>query len=109
MRRKGFTLIEVVMVLTVVFILAAIGIWRIAAVREEAGTLAGRDALITAQRMQALADMEGLSIVATTTVERLVELQIKLAAKGHDYYQVNPTNLATRVSYDVQTRQWRVP
>lgn len=109
MKRKAFTLIEVVMVLTVVFILAAIGTWRIAGMREEASAVARQDALTTVQRMQALADMEGIGMAATTTLERLTELQIKLTAKGHDYYQVNPTNLATRVTYDAGTRQWRLP
>ncbi|ODU25198.1 MAG: hypothetical protein ABS95_00245 [Verrucomicrobia bacterium SCN 57-15] len=109
MKRDGFTLIELVMVLTVVFILAAVGAWRISGMREEARAVAQSDALATVQRMQSLADMEGLSIMANNTLGRILELQTKLAARGHYYYQMNPTNLAAQVAYDSALRQWRKP
>jgi len=38
-----------------------------------------------------------------------LELQTRLAAKGHYYYQINPTNLAAQVAYDPATQQWRKP
>ena len=109
MKRDGFTLIELVMVLTVVFILAAVGAWRISGMREEARTVARSDALATVQRMQALADMEGLPVTANDTLGRVLELQVRLASKGHYYYQINPTNLAAQVAYDPATQQWRRP
>ncbi len=109
MKRDGFTLIELVMALTVVFILAALGAWRISGMRGEARTVAQSDALATVQRMQALADMEALSITANEALGRILELQTKLAARGHFYYQTNPTNLAAQVTYDTATQQWRVP
>ena len=109
MKRDGFTLIELVMVLTVVFILAAVGAWRIAGMRDEARAVAQSDALATVQRMQSLADMEGLSVTASDTLSRILELQTKLAARGHFYYQVNPTNLAAQVTFDSALQQWRKP
>ena len=109
MKRNGFTLIELVMVLTVAFILAAVGAWRISGMRDEARSVAQSDALATAQRMQGLADMEGLQVTANDTLGRILELQTRLAAKGHYYYQINPTNLAAQVAYDPATQQWRKP
>lgn len=109
MKRDAFTLIELVMVLTVVFILAAVGAWRISGMREEARTVAQNDALATVQRMQSLADMEGLSVMENDTLGRILELQSKLAARGHYYYQINPTNLAAQVAYEPATGQWRKP
>jgi prepilin-type N-terminal cleavage/methylation domain-containing protein len=109
MKRDGFTLIELVMVLTVVFILAAVGAWRISGMREEARTVAQSDALATVQRMQALADMEGLQVTADDTLGRVLELQARLASKAHYYYQINPTNLAAQVAYDPTTQQWKKP
>lgn len=109
MKRDGFTLIELVMVLTVVFILAAVGAWRISGMREEARAVAQSDALATVQRMQSLADMEGVSVTASDTLGRILELQTKLAAKGHYYYQMNPTNFASQVAYDSALQQWRKP
>jgi hypothetical protein len=53
--------------------------------------------------------MEGLQETATDTLGRILELQSNLAAKGHYYYQVNPTNLAQRVTYDPAAQQWRNP
>lgn len=106
MKRDGFTLIELVMVLTVVFILAAVGAWRISGMREEARAVAQSDALATVQRMQALADMEGLAVAANDTLGRILELQNKLTAKGHYYYRINPTNLAAQVAYDPATQHW---
>lgn len=109
MKRDAFTLIELVMVLTVVFILAAVGAWRISGMRDEARTVAQSDALATVQRMQSLADMEALSVTANDTLVRILELQSKLAARGHYYYQINPTNLAAQVAYEPATGQWRKP
>ena len=109
MKRDGFTLIELVMVLTVVFILAAVGAWRISGMRGEARAVAQSDALATVQRMQSLADMEGLYIAANDALGRILELQTKLAARGHYYYQVNPTNLAAQVAYEPAAGQWRKP
>ena len=109
MKRDGFTLIELVMVLTVVFILAAVGAWRISGMRDEAGSVARNDALATVQRMQGLADMEGLQVAANDTLGRVLELQARLTSKGHYYYQINPTNLAAQVAYDPATQQWRKP
>ncbi len=109
MKRDGFTLIELVMVLTVVFILAAVGAWRISGMREEARAVAQSDALATVQRMQSLADMEGLSVTASDALGRILELQTKLAARGHYYFQTNPTNLAVQVAYDSALQQWRKP
>jgi prepilin-type N-terminal cleavage/methylation domain-containing protein len=109
MKRDGFTLIELVMVLTVVFILAAVGAWRISGMREEARAVAQSDALATVQRMQSLADMEGLSVTASDTLGRILELQSKLAARGHYYYQMNPTNVAAQVTYDAASQQWSKP
>ncbi len=109
MKRKGFTLIELVMVLTVVFILAAVGAWRISGMRDEARSVARSDALATVQRMQGLADMEGLQVTANDTLGRILELQARLASKGHYFYQTNPTNLAAQVDYDPATQQWRKP
>ena len=109
MKREGFTLIELVMVLTVVFILAAVGAWRISGMRDEARAVAQGDALATAQRMQALADMEALSVTANDTLGRILELQTKLAARGHYYYQINPTNLAAQVIYDSAMQAWKKP
>lgn len=109
MKRDGFTLIELVMVLTVVFILAAVGAWRISGMRDEARAVAQSDALATAQRMQALADMEALSVTANDTLGRILELQTKLAARGHCYYQLNPTNLAAQVIYDPAMQAWKKP
>lgn len=109
MKRDAFTLIELVMVLTVVFILAAVGAWRISGMRDEARTVAQSDALATVQRMQSLADMEGLSVRENDTLGRILELQSKLAARGHYYYQINPTNLAAQVAYEPATGQWRKP
>ncbi len=109
MKRDGFTLIELVMVLTVVFILAAVGAWRISGMREEARAVAQSNAVATVQRMQSLADMEGLSVTASDALARILELQTKLAARGHYYYQTNPTNLAAQVAYDSALHQWRKP
>lgn len=109
MKRKGFTLVEMVLVLTVVFILAAIGAWKVAGLKDEANQVAQDDALATVQRMQQLADMEGLQEVATDTLGRILELQGSLASKGHYYFQFNPTNLAANVAYDAATQQWRTP
>jgi len=106
MKRNGFTLIELVMVLTVVFILAAVGAWRISGMRSEARAVAQSDALATVQRMQALSDMEGLPVAANDTLGRILELQNKLTAKGHYYYQIDPTNLAAQVAYDPATQHW---
>ena len=108
MKRKGFTLVEMVLILTVVFILAAIGAWKVAGLRDEANGVAQDDALAAVLRMQQLADM-GLQETATDTLGRILELQSNLAAKGHYYYQVNPTNLAQRVTYDPAAQQWRNP
>jgi type II secretory pathway pseudopilin PulG len=44
MKRKGFTLVEMVLILTVVFILAAIGAWKVAGLRDEANGVAQDDA-----------------------------------------------------------------
>ena len=60
----------------------------------------------TVQRMQALSDMEGLSVAANDTLGRILELQNKLTAKGHYYYQIDPTNLAAQVAYDPATQHW---
>ena len=109
MKRDGFTLIELVMVLTVVFILAAVGAWRISGLRDEARAVAQSDALATVQRLQALADMEGLQVAANNALGRVLELQAGLASKGHYYYQINPTNLAAQVVYDPTTQQWKKP
>ena len=109
MKRKGFTLVEMVLILTVVFILAAIGAWKVASLKDEANQVAQDDALATVQRMQQLADMEGLQEVATDTLGRILELQSGLASKGHYYFQFNPTNLAAKVAYDAATQQWRTP
>ena len=109
MKRDGFTLIELVMVLSVVFILAAVGAWRISGMREEARSVAQSDAIATVQRMQSLADMEGLSVTADDALGRILELQTKLAARGHYYYQINPTNLAAQVAYEPGSGQWRKP
>src|ERR1035437_5856730 len=59
MKRKGFTLVEMVLILTVVFILATIGAWKVAGLRDEANGVAQDDALAAVLRMQQLADMEG--------------------------------------------------
>lgn len=109
MKRDGFTLIELVMVLTVVFILAAVGAWRISGMREEARAVAQSDALAAVQRMQSLADMEGLTVTANDTLGRILELQTKLAARGHYYYRINATNLAAQVAYEPATGQWKKP
>ena len=109
MKRKGFTLVEMVLILTVVFILAAIGAWKVAGLRDEANGVAQNDALAAVLRMQQLADMEGLRETAANTLGRILELQSNLAAKGHYYYQFNPTNLAERVIYDPAAQQWRNP
>jgi hypothetical protein len=53
--------------------------------------------------------MEGLQDTAADTLGRILELQSNLAAKGHYYYQFNPTNLAERVIYDPAAQQWRNP
>lgn len=107
MKRDGFSLIELVMVLAVAFILAAVGAWRLAGMRDEARAVSQGDALATVQRLQALADMEGIHVTANHSLERLRELQTKLAARGHHYYQNNLTNLAAQVEYDPATQQWR--
>ena len=52
---------------------------------------------------------KGLQETATDTLGRILELQSNLAAKGHYYFQVNPTNLAQRVIYDPAAQQWRNP
>ena len=109
MKRKGFTLVEMVMILTVIFILVAIGAWKVASLKEASDQLAQDDALATVLRMQQLADMEGLQETATDTLGRILELQSLLAAKGHYYYQINPTNLAAKVAYDSVAQQWRNP
>jgi len=109
MKRKGFTLVEMVLILTVVFILAAMGAWKVAGLKDEATKVAQDDALATVLRMQQMADMEGLQETATDALGRILELQGNLAAKGHYYYQVNPTNLAQRVTYDPAAQQWRNP
>ena len=109
MKRKGFTLVEMVLILTVVFILAAIGAWKVAGLKAEATGVARDDALATVLRMQQLADMEGLQETAADTLGRIMELESNLVAKGHYYYQFNPTNLAERVIYDPAAQQWRNP
>ena len=83
MKRKGFTLVEMVLILTVVFILAAIGAWKVAGLKAEATGVARDDALATVRRMQQLADMEGLQDTAADTLGHILELQSNLAAKGH--------------------------
>ena len=77
--------------------------------KAEATGVARDDALATVLRMQQLADMEGLQDTAADTLGRILELQSNLAAKGHYYYQFNPTNLAERVIYDPAAQQWRNP
>ena len=108
-RKGGFTLVEMVMILTVIFILAAIGAWKVASLKDASNQVVQDDALATVLRMQQLADMEGLQESATDTLGRILELQSLLAAKGHYYYQFDPTNLAAKVAYDATAQQWRNP
>ena len=59
--RKAFTLVELIAVIVVIMILTTIGIWNIVQLRQDAQSVATSDALATVQRMQELANMEGLS------------------------------------------------
>ena len=106
MQRKGFTLVEIVLVVAVIFILAAIGAWRLSALKNEATNVAANNALDVVQRMQQMSDLEGLTQTATTVLERIMEMQSQLSAKTHNYYQYNPTNLAEKVDYDATAGQW---
>jgi len=106
MKRKGFTLVEIVLVVGVIFILAAIGAWRLSALKSEATGVAADNALSVVQRMEQLAALEGLSQTATTSLGRIKELQSQLTAKKHSYYQYDPTNLAEKVDYDAAAGQW---
>ena len=106
MKHKGFTLVEIVLVVGVIFILAAIGAWRLSALKSEANSVAANSAFDVVQRMQQLSDVEGITQTTTTALDRLKELQNQLSAKGHNYYQYNPTNLAEKVDYDANAGQW---
>jgi len=106
MRHKGFTLVEIVLVVAVIFILAAIGAWRLSALKSEAANVAANHAFDVVQRMQQMSDLEGLTQTATTALDRIQEMQSQLSTKGHNYYQYNPTNLVEKVDYDATNGQW---
>ena len=105
-RRGGFTLVEIVLVVGVIFILAAIGAWRLSTIKNEAVSVAADNALDVVRRMQQLSDLEGLPQNSLNVLERIKELQAQLSAKGHSYYQYNPTNLAEMVDFDATAHKW---
>lgn len=104
---KGFTLIEMIVVIVAILILVSIGAWRLGTIRDEAKSVNVKDALAAVQRMEELATMEGLQVTATDALARLLELQEKLATKGHQYTQMNPTNVAAKLVFSGGV--WSIP
>lgn len=101
MKRKGFTLIELIVILTIIFILVGIATWRLGLLRTNAKTVATSDIVATLQRMQQLADVEGITVTNTDVVLRIVELQASLAKKGDANFVLDPVTIGSKVSYTI--------
>jgi type II secretory pathway pseudopilin PulG len=97
--QMAFTLVEMVVIIIVIVILVSIGLTKMGLLRTDAQDVANSDALATVQRMQELADIEGLSQTNTDSTLRLRELQAGLAAKGHAHFKMDPANVGKLVSY----------
>jgi len=103
MNRRGFSLIEMVVVLVVLVVLLAILSARVTGLRDAAVVSARADALATLQRMQQLADLEELSQTNTDVLARILELQSGLAARGHASFKIDPAAVSKLVTYTVDT------
>ena len=97
---KAFTLVEVVAVVVLVTILGAIGAWRLSSLRSQAVSVSDGQALATVERMEELADMEGIALTCPDTRNRLLELQQRLAAKQHNYEKFSVSEMTKRVEWD---------
>jgi len=108
--RKAFTLVEMIAILVVITILVTIGLWSIGLLRQDAQNVSTSDALATVQRMQELANMEGLTQTNTNPILRIMELQAGLASKGDANFKINPQTLGTKVTFSADSSgatQWQ--
>jgi prepilin-type N-terminal cleavage/methylation domain-containing protein len=101
--RKAFTLVELIVVIVVIMILTTIGIWNIVQLRQDAQSVATSDALATVQRMQELANMEGLSQTNTDATLRIMELQAGLASTGNANFKINPQVMGAQLTFSVDS------
>jgi len=101
--RRAFTLVEMIAMIVVIIILAAIGIWSTGLLRQDAQSAARSDTLANLQRMQQLANMEGLSQTNTDPTLRIMELQAGLAGKGDANFQINPQVIGAQVAFSVDS------
>ena len=98
-KRSAFTLIEVVVVMTILLILVTLGIWAGGMLRQDAQTVASGDILATVQGMQQLSDMNGLTQRDSEPVPRLIELQTDLAGAGYANFNLNPPTAGTQLNF----------
>ena len=105
-RNKGYTLIELIVVITTIIILVAVGIARMGQVRSDAQTVNAADVLASAEKMEQLAGVNSLTISQTDTKLRLLELQSKLAAAGYAHFNLNADSIATKINYNSSTGHW---
>ena len=102
--RKAFTLVEMIAMVVVIIILAAIGIWSTGLLRQDPQSAARSVTLASLQRMQQLANLEGLSQTNTDPTLRIMELQAGLAGKKDANFQINPQVIGAQVAFSVDSR-----
>jgi len=102
-------MIEIVVVMAVLLILVTLGIWASGTLRQDAQAIASGDLLATVQRMQQLADMNGLTQSNAEPVQRLIELQADLAGAGYANFNLNPQTVGMQLSFYIDANgatQW---
>jgi competence protein ComGC len=99
--KKGFTLVELIGILTIIFVLVGICIWHMGLLRTDAKSITSSNSITTLQQMQQMADMNNLTLSNRDVTLRIAELQKDLANAGYANFVINPITLGSTVTYSV--------
>jgi type II secretory pathway pseudopilin PulG len=101
MFKKGFTLIELIAILTIIFVLVGICIWQMGILRTDSQTVVKSDRFTTLEQMQQMADMKNITLTNIDPTLRIAELQSDLAGAGFANFVINPLTLGPTVTFTI--------
>jgi prepilin-type N-terminal cleavage/methylation domain-containing protein len=97
--QQGFSLIEITTAVVIIGILAVLTIWHLTGPKNDADSVSKNQSLDVVQQVEQLAKAYHLTLTNNTALQRIIEMQAKLAANGCVTHVLDPTNLADVVTF----------